>query len=181
MRIIGGTHGGRTIPETKGLPVRPTTDRTKEALFNLLMHRYQFDGLAVLDLFTGTGNLSFECRSRGASPVIAVDKNRRCLQAVERVMQQLDLPGIELVQADAHRFVAETPHTFDLILMDPPYGLPTLEQLVRAILDRPLLRPGGLLVAEHGKQQRLDHLPGFEAMRTYGSSQLSLFGRKSRE
>ena len=159
----------------KGLPVRPTTDRTKEALFNILNSRVDWDSCHVLDLFAGTGNISMECWSRGVASVISVDRDRRCVASMKKSFGQLEIRKAHIVQMDVWRFVKQCSQTFDLIFMDPPYQMPEFEELVRLILEKPLLEEEGLLVVEHSQQLRLSHITGFDFDRSYGSSQLSFF------
>ncbi len=177
MRIIGGTHGGRIIKTPKGLPVRPTTDRTKEALFNTLQHRLAWSETTVCDLFAGTGNISFECCSRGAKQVLAVEKHPKCIRAIQQAAHTLGLAQLEVHQADAFRFAASSKMNFDFIFMDPPYELPNQPELVHQLLDRLLKDTDSLLVVEHRSQYDFSDLPGFESVRKYGSSSLSFFSK----
>ncbi|GAB4419494.1 MAG: 16S rRNA (guanine(966)-N(2))-methyltransferase RsmD [Bacteroidia bacterium] len=175
MRIIGGKYGGRVIRVPQGLPVRPTTDRTKEALFNILGQRMTWEGARVLDLFAGTGNITLECYSRGAAGVVSVDRHPRCVEAIRGALQALDLPVSGLVRADVLRYVQTATGTYDLIFMDPPYDLPGQPALIATLLQRGLLAPGGWLVAEHSPVLRFETLPGWVFGRQYGSSALSFF------
>lgn len=178
MRIIGGTYGGRVIQSPKGLPVRPTTDRTKEALFNLLRHRLDWAGLRVLDLFAGTGNLTLEFWSRGVAEVVSVDQNRRCVAAIKGHLRTLGIEGGQVLCMEVGRFLRHNDRAFDLVFMDPPYAMPGQEELIRHILSGPALAPAGLLIVEHAAQVSFDHLPGFEQRRSYGTSLLSFFERR---
>ncbi|RMG68246.1 MAG: 16S rRNA (guanine(966)-N(2))-methyltransferase RsmD [Bacteroidetes bacterium] len=175
MRIIAGTFRGRQIRPPRGLPVRPTTDRTKEALFNMLMQRLDWEGLRVLDLFAGTGNISFECYSRGAARVVAVDQDWRCVAAIKAGLQILGLPVQDVVQQDVRRYVAQATGPFDLVFMDPPYAMPGQPELIAAIREGSLLAPEGLLVVEHASSVPLEALPGWTESRRYGDSTLSFF------
>ena len=159
----------------KGLPVRPTTDRTKEALFNILNSRVDWGSCRVLDLFAGTGNISMECWSRGVESVVSVDRDRRCVASMKKSFEQLGIGKGQLIQMDVWRFLKQYAQTFDLIFMDPPYQMPEFEEMVRLILEKPLLEEEGLLVVEHPQQLRLSHIAGFDFDRSYGSSQLSFF------
>jgi 16S rRNA (guanine966-N2)-methyltransferase len=177
MRIISGKYGGRVIHSPKGLPVRPTTDRTKEALFNLLGHRLAWEGLRVLDLFAGTGNITLECWSRGASQVVSVDQNGRCVGAIKGHLRELGIEGGKVVRMEVGRFLRQTDQQFDLVFMDPPYAMNGQEEIIAQILDQPVLEEDGLLIVEHAAQVSFDHLTGFTERREYGSSQLSFFER----
>ena len=120
MRIIGGRLNRRIIHPPSGLPVRPTTDKAKEALFNVLNHLICFEKIRVLDLFAGTGNISFEFASRGATEVVAVDNNTRCIRFIRQVKENLQLENISCYRADAFRFLPNAPGAFDLVFADPP-------------------------------------------------------------
>lgn len=176
MRIIAGKYRGRHLRPPQGLPVRPTTDRTKEALFNILSQRLDWEGLRVLDLFAGTGNITFECYSRGAATVWAVDRDRRCVAAIKAGLQALGLPPRDVWQQEVARFLPRCEDTFDLVFMDPPYAMPGQPALIAQIQEG-VLAPDGLLVVEHASQVPLDALPGWEESRRYGDSTLSFFGK----
>ena len=176
MRIISGKYKGRRITAPEKLPVRPTTDRAKEALFSILDSRYYFDGKNVLDLFSGTGNISYEFASRGTVDLTAVDQNRNCARFITATSDALDA-GIHVVQADAMQYVRRASTSFDLIFADPPYDWEHHESLVKSILDIGLLSKGGEAVIEHSNQTDLSNLPGFFAHRKYGHVNFSFFSR----
>ncbi|MDC3275147.1 RsmD family RNA methyltransferase, partial [Flavobacteriaceae bacterium] len=119
MRIISGTYKGRRLKAPKNLPVRPTTDMAKEALFNILMHRYDFRDLSVLDLFSGTGNIAYEFCSRGTLSVLAVDKEFRCTKFIESTAAEFNMP-IDVLKSDVFSFLERNTQTFDIIFADPP-------------------------------------------------------------
>ncbi len=175
MRIIGGTYKGRTIRSPKGLPVRPTTDRTKEALFNRLNHLVELAGIKVLDLFAGTGNMTLEFWSRGARQVVSVDQHHRCVGTIKQHLRDLQIRGGSVIRMDARRYVSQATESFDLIFMDPPYALPGQPELVEQILAGELLTPDGILIVEHSPQLNFEEIEGFEESRIYGSSALSTF------
>jgi len=177
MRIIGGKHKGRKIHAPKNLPARPTKDVTKEALFNALNNRYFFDEISALDLFAGTGNISFEFASRGTPSVTAVDKHRPSLKFIEKTAAQLDLP-VRTVLADVKDFLSyPAGQAYDVIFMDPPYKITReeLDELVDLIFQNGYLAPGGLVVVEHHKNIRTDGHPHHKRTKTYGQSALSFY------
>lgn len=179
IRIVSGTHKGRRIQAPKNLPVRPTTDRAKEALFNILANRLDWDSTRVLDLFAGTGNIGYECASRGSRSITAVDAHPGCVSFIEKTAAQLEMP-IQALRLDALRYLERNRMPFDLIFADPPYNF-TYEQLAalaEACLAEGNLAPEGLLVLEHVKQTDLSGLPGFLEARGYGQSVFSFFGRE---
>lgn len=174
MRIISGVHKGRKINPPANLPVRPTTDIAKEALFNILVNRIDLDGAAVLDLCAGTGNVSFEFASRGAGSIVAVDIHRNCLLFIKSTAEKLHMP-IRTVMADVVRFVNSDHGNYTLIFCDLPFDLKLHVDVAGAILKRGLLAPQGLLVMEHGRETDLSALPCFIEMRKYGKVHFSFF------
>lgn len=180
MRIISGKLGGRVLNVPKGLPVRPTTDRTKEALFNILSNRFDFEGLRVLDLFCGTGNISLECFSRGAANIVAIDKDKRCVQAVKHFFKEFGVGEGRVLQADifkeAAKFNTLLNQSFDLVFLDPPYAHPNQHELVSTLFAQGLLSEHGLLVIEHSTLLSFGELSQFQEVRKYGSSAISFLG-----
>ncbi|MEL6697181.1 MAG: 16S rRNA (guanine(966)-N(2))-methyltransferase RsmD [Bacteroidota bacterium] len=176
MRIIGGKFRGRVIQVPRGLPARPTTDRTKEALFNILMHRIDWEEARVLDLFAGTGNISMECWSRGAKHVVSVEKDYRSVQAIKKNLRQLQLDQAPVFKMDVKRYLNQSKDRFDLIYMDPPYDMPGQPALIQQIFSQKLLESDGTLIVEHRKSVSFEDMRQWEEVRTYGDSSLSFFG-----
>ena len=175
MRIIGGIHRGRTIRPPKNLPVRPTTDKAKEGLFNILNNRVDFDELDVLDLFCGTGNISFEFLSRDVKSITCVDQNFRCIGFVKSTMQELGRTTAKTFRADALKFVESTNQKWDLIFADPPYDFPKYPELVSSILKRELLNKNGILIIEHPAEVSFETYPELQETRKYGKVHFSFF------
>ncbi len=175
MRIIGGRLKGRRIYPPANLPVRPTTDVAKEALFNILQNRLHLENIRVLDLFSGTGNLSLEFASRGAAEVLAVDRDFACYNYLKKTAREWQLENIKTFKADVFKFLDLETEPFDLIFADPPYDLPGIPEIAKKIFDKVLLKPGGLLIIEHPSMKKLDNHPNFEDQRIYGSSSFSFF------
>ena len=123
MRIISGKHKSKRITAPKKLPVRPTTDMAKEGLFNILNNSYYFEDLAVLDLFAGTGNISYEFASRGSTDIIAVDADYGCVNFINQTSKELDL-GISTIKGDVFKYLESTKGKFNIIFADPPYNIP---------------------------------------------------------
>lgn len=176
MRIISGIHKGRKIIAPKQLPVRPTTDRSKEALFNILQHRFDFSEIHVLDLFAGTGNISYEFASRGVPQTIAVDQNRLCIQFIQKTATALNL-NITAIQDASQRFLEQSENTYDLIFADPPYDFQ--EETYKILWDRAqhLLNSDGLFIVEHYKKIKISHFKGFAFERIYGNNIFSFFAK----
>jgi len=175
MRIIGGSHAGLRLHPPAVLPVRPTTDIAKEALFNVLQHRRDFEGLYALDLFAGTGNITFELASRGAAHVVAVDMHFKCVQYIKTTAENLKMTAVKAVKANALKFIASCTDGFDFIFADPPYDLPQLPQLPERIFERGMLKPGALLVLEHASLLKLPEHPNLVERRKYGYSSFSFY------
>ncbi|MGN6397174.1 MAG: 16S rRNA (guanine(966)-N(2))-methyltransferase RsmD [Mucilaginibacter sp.] len=176
MRIIGGRLRGLRLNPPKNLPVRPTTDLAKEALFNILQNKIEFEGIRVLDLFSGTGNISMEFASRGAAQVVSVDRSIHCVNYLKDAARQHELNNIKVYKDDVFKYLLLESDKFDLIFADPPYDLNRIPELPKLIFDRKLLLPGGLLIVEHQSMQNLSGHPAFVEQRKYGHSSFSFFG-----
>lgn len=176
MRIISGQHRGKKITAPKKLPIRPTTDFAKEALFNILNNRFHFNGLQVLDLFAGSGNISYEFGSRGAGPITAVDENFECIKFINKIAGELEL-NITPVKSDVFKYLEKAFIKADVIFADPPYNLEkeSLLQLVNTTFERDLLNPDGALIIEHSKRVDLSSALHFQEVRKYGNSVFSFF------
>lgn len=175
MRIISGQFKGRKITAPKNLPVRPTTDQAKEGLFNILNNQIEFEGLKVLDLFSGTGNISMEFLSRGAGKVSSVDANYHCVQFQKSLARDFEIEAkYRIFKSDVFRAIKGVTEKFDVIFADPPYQLDRISELPAAILDCDILSPDGILVIEHGSKTNFDH-PKKVDQRKYGSVHFSIF------
>jgi 16S rRNA (guanine966-N2)-methyltransferase len=175
MRIIGGQLKGLRLNPPKGLPVRPTTDLAKEALFNILNNLIDIEGMRVLDLFSGTGNLSLEFASRNAVEVISVDKSIRCVHFLKDMARQHGLSQIKTYNADVFKFLELENETYDLIFADPPYDLSRIPEIVKIVFEKKLLSADGILIVEHQSMQNLSNHPAFIEQRKYGHSSFSFF------
>jgi 16S rRNA (guanine966-N2)-methyltransferase len=175
MRIIGGTLKGLRLNPPKNLPVRPTTDMAKEALFNILQNQIEFEGIRVLDLFSGTGNISMEFASRGAEQVVAIDKSIHCVNYLKDTARQHGLMNIKAYKDDVFKYLQHETEQFEVVFTDPPYDLNRIPEIPGIIFDKNLLAPGGLLIAEHQSLQNLSKHPAFVEQRVYGHSSFSFF------
>lgn len=176
MRIVSGTYKGKRIIAPKKLPVRPTTDFAKEALFNILNNQYHFTALKVIDLFSGTGNITYEFASRGAQEIIAVDGHFECVKFINRITKELDLP-VRTVKSDVFKYLKSTSETANIIFADPPYDfdINKLGEIVSTVFEKGLLEEGGSLIIEHSKKMDLSELEHFSEVRKYGNSVFSFF------
>ena len=178
MRIIGGIHRGKQLLPPKNLPVRPTTDFAKEGLFNILNNKLDFEDLTVLDLFCGTGNITFEFASRGAKKIISIDSHTPCLNYIKDTSKQLQFKTIFTERADVFTFLAKSHGTYDLVFADPPYDLPSIEKIYDLVIEKKLLNTDGILIIEHGKETDLSSKSYFVECRKYGNVHFSFFIHK---
>ncbi len=175
MRIISGKYGRRRFTVPTNIKARPTTDFARENLFNVLENEIDFEGITALDLFAGTGAVSFELLSRGCSRVTSVEIYPTQYKFICKVMAELKDENLVPVKGDVFKFVKNCRQKFDFIFADPPYDLPELESIPQLILDQGLLKAGGTLVVEHSKKNNFASHPLFSQQRVYGSVNFSFF------
>ncbi|MDR1200575.1 MAG: RsmD family RNA methyltransferase [Tannerellaceae bacterium] len=176
MRIISGKYGRRRFDVPTSFKARPTTDFAKENLFNVIENLLDWDGLDALDLFAGTGGISFELLSRGCRKVVAVEKEGLHASFISKVAKELKTEDLILIRGDVFRYIqSASKESFDFIFADPPYQLNELSQIPSLILERDLLRNEGIFVMEHPKGYDFSSLPYFNQRRVYGSVNFSIF------
>jgi len=176
MRIISGLYKSRKIVAPKNLPVRPTTDMAKEGLFNILNNHFYFDEISVLDLFAGTGNISYEFASRGTTNIICVDQDFGCIRFINQTAEAFKMP-IQTIKSDVFKYLEKTTIKTDIIFADPPYGF-TEDQFIQIpelVLKNELLHEGGMLIIEHSKHTDLSNQKNFSYKKSYGSNVFSFF------
>lgn len=176
MRIISGIYKGRKIIAPKKLPVRPTTDMAKESLFNILNNHYYFDEISLLDLFAGTGNISYEFASRGTEHITSVDQHFGCIKFINQTAETFNMPIIT-IKSDVFKYLESTINKWDVIFADPPYNL-SLEEFARIpelVFSRNLLEKNGILIIEHSKHTILKELNYYQYSKNYGGSAFSFF------
>ena len=157
MRIIAGQFRGRGLVSVHDRSVRPTTDRAKQSIFDMLSHRMDLQGVEVLDLFAGSGSLGLEALSRGARHVVFVDKARQSTQILEKNIAALGChTQCTVYPADVFWFLKNTRRVFDLVFVDPPYRLEEIGSLPTAVYRSPAVRNGSLVVMEHSKESDID-------------------------
>ena len=176
MRIISETNKGKRLIAPKKLPVRPTTDMAKEALFNILNNNFQFSQLSILDLFSGTGNIAYEFASRGSKEITAVDANYDCVKFIKKTAQELDF-NITTIKSDVFKFLEKAYVKADIIFADPPYDFDEKEflKIPQIVFEKNLLNQNGQLIIEHSKHTNLSDFPNFIEARRYGGSVFSFF------
>lgn len=176
MRIISGKFKGRRISAPKKLPVRPTTDMAKESLFNILNNHYYFDEVSVLDLFSGTGNISYEFASRGTERITAVDENFGCIKFINETADAFEM-NITTIKSDVFKFLEKNVQKFTIIFADPPYDFPVEEfaKIPQLVFQNQQLETDGLLVIEHSKHTDLSQMEHYSYSKSYGGNTFSFF------
>jgi len=175
MRIIRGKYGRRRFDVPKNITARPTTDFARENLFNVLENLDDFENKTALDLFAGTGAISFEFISRGCSEVTAVEQAPVQAQFIRSVKEKLGDESLRVIKGDVFRFIFTCSRQFDFIFADPPYDHPRFDEVPGLILDSPMVKSGTVVVIEHSKTRDFSMLPGFSQHRVYGSVNFSIF------
>ncbi|SFZ91485.1 16S rRNA (guanine(966)-N(2))-methyltransferase RsmD [Flaviramulus basaltis] len=176
MRIISGIYKSRKIVAPKNLPVRPTTDMAKESLFNIINNLYYFDDISVLDLFAGTGNISYEFASRGTEQITCVDQDFGCIKFINQTAESFEMP-IQTIKSDVFKFLEKSKIQANIIFADPPYSF-SEEQFAKIpelIFQNNLLLEDGLLIVEHSKHTDLSKLSNYSYSKSYGGNMFSFF------
>ena len=176
MRIIGGELGGRRFSPPARMPyTRPTTDIAKEGLFNILQSHLDFQNLKTLDLFGGTGSISYELASRGAKDLTIVEKDNQMYSFIKKTAETLALSNLKIVKSDVFRYLEQCTETFDLIFAGPPYAMQNIDDLPRLVFEKGLLRNEGWFVLEHTPRNNYTAFPFFRSSRNYGTTVFSIF------
>lgn len=179
MRIVSGSQGGRRISPPSKMPyTRPTTDIAKEGLFNILQNHFDFEELDTLDLFGGTGAISYELASRGVKNLTIVEKDTQMYAFIKKTAAVLDFTNMLVVKADVFRFLDSCEQQFDFIFAGPPYALVTIDELPRIIEKRILLKKGGWFVLEHTPKNDYKKFPLYLTERNYGTTIFSIFAQE---
>ena len=176
MRIISGIHGGKRISPPTNMPyTRPTTDIAKEGLFNVLQNNLDIEELKTLDLFGGTGCISYELASRGVQDVTIVEKDTSMYDFIKKTSAQLVFENFKVVKADVFKFIENTTEQYDFIFAGPPYSLGTIYELPKKIFSLKLLTPKGWFVLEHTPRNNYKKFEGYKTERNYGTTIFSIF------
>lgn len=179
MRIIGGLLKGRIFKAPNQLPVRPTTDMAKEALFNILNNQYDITSCQILDLFSGTGSVGIEFASREAFKIQLIDKHPACIHWLKSLVKEFNFTQVEVIKADVFKWLKSPGNAeYDIIFADPPYDLPNLAEIPKLVFENNYLKSTGILVLEHPSYIKFDQLPNFTEKRKYGNSTFSFFSNK---
>ena len=176
MRIISGEMGGRRINPPAKMPyTRPTTDIAKEGLFNVLQNNLDFEELKTLDLFGGTGNISYELASRGVPDLTIVEKDTQMFAFIKKTSESLGLKNFKVVKSDVFRFIEQCTEKFDFIFAGPPYALQNIDDLPKLVFEKALLNEGGWFILEHTPRNNYENFPFFRSARNYGTTIFSIF------
>jgi 16S rRNA (guanine966-N2)-methyltransferase len=176
MRIISGTHGGRKISPPSSMPhTRPTTDIAKEGLFNIIQNNLDIENLKTLDLFGGTGCISYELASRGAKDLTVIEKDSKMYDFIKKTTEQLSFQNLKVVKSDVFHFINSCNDQFDFIFAGPPYALVNIDELPVCIFEKKLLKKGGWFVLEHTPRNNYKNVKSFKTERNYGTTVFSIF------
>ena len=179
MRVIGGSLRGRRFNPPQNIPTRPTTDIAKEGLFNFIGNYFNFDNIKVLDLFAGTGSISYEFSSRGCEDITSVEIFPKCARFIKETSAKFEIEGLKLVQGDVFDYIKNSSTQFDVIFAGPPYPLKTLDTLPDLIFDHDLVEGAGWFILEHNPNHDFTDHPMFQEARNYGSTIFSIFSSQS--
>lgn len=176
MRIISGEHGRRRINPPASMPhTRPTTDIAKEGLFNIIANNLDIEELKTLDLFGGTGSISYELASRGAKDLTVVEKDSKMYEFIKKTAVELKLENFKVLKVDVFKFIEQCTDKYDFIFAGPPYALGNIDDLPRLIFDRQLLNNKGWFVLEHTPRNDYKKFPFYTTERNYGTTVFSIF------
>jgi 16S rRNA (guanine(966)-N(2))-methyltransferase RsmD len=178
MRIVSGKYKGRYIPVRKNFPARPTTDFAKENIFNVISNYFDFELLHVLDLFGGTGSISFEFASRGSIEVVTVEKDFRSCSFIKKTAESLEMNQLKVIKSDVFRTIPKLNTHFDIVFADPPYKLDRISEIPDLVFENNLLKNEGWLILEHGKANNFSNNKSLIDSRIYGSVHFSIFQKK---
>ena len=179
MRIIGGKYKGRRITPATGFKARPTTDFARESLFNILNNRVDYESITVLDLFGGTGSISFEFESRGVPEIHLVEKDLRHISGIKKIIKEVGFSSIKTIHIDARAFLKACSAKYDIIFADPPYDIPWLKEIPDLVLSADIIKENGVLILEHPRDMSFISHPCFFEHRNYGGVNFSFFGKKN--
>lgn len=179
MRIIRGKYGRRRFDVPKNITARPTTDFARENIFNVIDNLVDYEEMHALDLFAGTGAISFELLSRGCATVTSIEKAATQYYFIKKVSEILGADNHRILRGDALKFIQASGAKFDFIFADPPYDMDGFAEIPGKVLASGLLKPGGIFIIEHSAKHDFSHLPGYIDHRSYGSVNFTIFRAES--
>lgn len=178
MRIIGGIHGGRKFFPPAKIPARPTTDIAKEGLFNVLQNNLDFESLKTLDLFGGTGSISYELASRGCKDLTLVEQDYVTIQFIKNTIKTLQFENFKIIKSDVFKYIQRCTESYDFIFAGPPYALSQIDDIPHLVFEKKLLNPGAWFVLEHTPRNDYTKNEYFLRMKNYGTTVFSFFEMK---
>ena len=176
MRVVGGTHRSRQFHVPDNLGIRPTTDFAKEALFNILHNRIDFEGKNVLDLFGGSGSISYEFASRGCAEITTIEKNLKSCEFIKKTAGEFKISNIKVIKMDVFSYLKMCTDTFDIIFADPPFKLENIARVPALVFEQKLLKENGTLIVEHPSDVNFAGIKELKETREYGTVNFSIFG-----
>jgi len=182
MRIITGKYGGRKINPPSKMPyTRPTTDIAKEGLFNIIENNISIPGIKTLDIFGGTGSISYELASRGAADLTIVEKDPKMYEFIKNKIAELKIENCVVVKSDVFRFLENCNESYNFIFAGPPYALKNIDDLPRIIREKKILAPAGWFILEHTPANNYENELFFKTSRNYGTTVFSIFVNSGKE
>jgi len=179
MRIIGGSHGGRRFNPPANMPyTRPTTDIAKEGLFNILQNMIDFEDIKSLDIFGGTGSISYELASRGAADLTIIERDKNMAAYIKKTATEFGFSNIKLIQIEVFKFLKTCVDQYDFIFAGPPYALVEIDEIPNIIFEKNLVKPEGIFILEHTPRNNYEDHANFIKVKNYGTTLFSFFGNK---
>lgn len=180
MRIIGGEYKARQFHPPSNIPTRPTTDMAKEGLFNMINNSFNFDNIKVLDLFGGTGSISYEFSSRGTTDITTVEIFPKCANFIKKTAQEFGFTGIKVMQMDVFKYMESCREKYDVIFAGPPYPLPNLGDIPDILFSYDLIDGEGWFILEHNPDHNFEKHPHYVKSKTYGTTTFAIFTNAGR-
>lgn len=176
MRIVGGEFGGRRFNPPARIPARPTTEVAKEGLFNMLNNSMDLEGIKTLDIFGGTGSISYELASRGAADLTLVERDPITIDFIKKTAQELKITDrLQIIKGDVFKFMKQCTEQYNLIFAGPPYALTNIDEIPLLVFEKQLLLPGGIFILEHTPRNDYQKHPNFTRMKNYGTTVFTFF------
>ena len=180
MRIVGGEFGGRRFNPPAKIPARPTTEVAKEGLFNTLGAMMDFEEIKTLDIFGGTGSISYELASRGAADLTLVERDLASIEFMKKTVQELGVPEkFHIIRNDVFKFIKQSTSQYGFIFAGPPYALENIDEIPILVFQKNMLLPGGIFILEHTPRNDYQNHPNFLRMKNYGTTVFSFFKQNS--
>jgi 16S rRNA (guanine966-N2)-methyltransferase len=178
MRIVGGIFGGRRFSPPAKIPARPTTELAKEGLFNMLNNSFDMEGIKTLDLFGGTGSISYELASRGAADLTLIERDATTIDFIKKTSKELGIEEIlHIIRGDVFKFMKQSADQYNFIFAGPPYALINIDDLPLLVFEKKMLAPGGIFVLEHTPRNDYQQHPHFQRMKNYGTTIFTFFSQ----